>query len=95
MMDTKTKRKLKSLAMTLDTNYQIGKQGVTNNVLTLLDNALTAHELIKVSVNKSVHDDIGTFILDLSSKLHAEVVEKKGYTIVLYRKNPKKDIIKL
>lgn len=95
MMDTKTKRKLKSLAMTLDINYQIGKQGITNNVLTLLDNALTAHELIKVSVNKSVHDDISTFILDLSSKLHAEVVEKKGYTIVLYRKNPKKDIIKL
>lgn len=95
MMDTKTKRKLKSLAMALDINYQIGKQGITNNVLTLLDNALTAHELIKVSVNKSVHDDISTFILDLSSKLHAEVVEKKGYTIVLYRKNPKKDIIKL
>ncbi len=95
MIDNATKRKLKGLASLDKTNYQIGKQGLTQASLAMLDNALTARELIKVTVNKSVHDDIMQYMLDLSSKLHAEIVEKKGFTIVLYRKNPKKDILKL
>lgn len=95
MIDNAKKRKLKGLASLDKTNYQIGKQGLTSTALAMLDNALNARELIKVSVNKSVHDDIVPFMLDLSAKLHAEIIEKKGFTIVLYRKNPKKDILKL
>ncbi len=95
MIDNKTKRKLKGLASLDKTNYQIGKQGLTQTALAMLDNALNARELIKITVNQSVHDDIVKFMLDLSAKLHAEIVEKKGFTIVLYRKNPKKDILKL
>ena len=71
------------------------RNNLTQTALAMLDNALNARELIKITVNQSVHDDIVKFMLDLSAKLHAEIIEKKGFTIVLYRKNPKKDILKL
>lgn len=75
--------------------YQIGKKEITNNSIIMLDKALIAHELIKISVLKSIDTSLMEIALDLSSKLNAEVVQIIGRVIVLYRANEEKSIIKL
>ena len=87
MLTTEEKTKLKFLANTLENKYQIGKNGVTNNTILLLNNAFEAHELIKVSVLKSVDKEINEIVLDLSSNLNCEVVQVVGRVLTLYRKS--------
>lgn len=95
MLTQNQKKQLKSLIVQDKTKYQIGKSEVTNALLDMLDKALTARELIKVEVLKSATTPIMELTLDLSSKLHAEVVQVVGRVIVLYRKNKENPKIKL
>ena len=91
MLNNQQKRQLKALASTLDTKYQVGKNEVTDTLLSMLDKALTAHELIKIDVMKSVVSPVMQLALDLSSKLNAEIVHTVGRVIVLFRQNKEKD----
>lgn len=95
MLTQNQKKQLKSLIVQDKTKYQIGKSEVTNALLDMLDKALTARELIKIEVLKSATTPIMELTLDLSSKLHAEVVQVVGRVIVLYRKNKENPKIKL
>lgn len=95
MLTQNQKKQLKTLIVQDKTKYQIGKSEVTNALLDMLDKALTARELIKVEVLKSATTPIMELTLDLSSKLHAEVVQVVGKVIVLYRKNKENPKIKL
>ena len=95
MISQSEKKQLKALIVKDKTKYQIGKSEVTNALLDMLDKALTARELIKIDVMKSVTTPVMELTLDLSSKLHADVVQVVGRTIVLYRKNKENPRIKL
>lgn len=94
MLSSGDKKALKSIANTLDVKYQLGKSGITDTAVDMFDKALTAHELIKIDVMKSVTTEIMELALDISSKTKAEIVNVIGRTIVLYRKNPKNPKIK-
>lgn len=78
--------------MTMTAGYQIGKNGISENTINLLSNALDAHELIKISVLNNVDVSVNEIALDLSSSLHADIVEIIGNKIVLYRFSKRKDI---
>ncbi len=95
MLTSNEKRQLKALASTLDTKYQIGKNEISDTVLAMLDKALTARELIKIDVMKSVAVPIMELALDLSSRLNADVVQVVGRVIVLYRYSKENHKIKL
>lgn len=95
MLNNQQKRQLKGIASTLDTKYQIGKNEITDTLLTMLDKALTAHELIKVDVMKNAMSPVMELALDLSSKLNAEIVQVVGRVIVLFRQNKEKSKINL
>lgn len=95
MLSKSEKKQLKALINQDKIKYQIGKGEVTNAVLDMLDKALTARELIKIEVLKNASTPIMELTLDLSSKLHADVVQTVGRVIVLYRKNKEKPRIKL
>lgn len=95
MLTSKQKRQLKSIAMTEHALYQIGKNNISENTVDMLDKALTARELIKISVLKSAAISIREIALDLASTLSAEVVDIIGHTIIMYRINKEKNIIKL
>ncbi len=95
MLTNNEKKQLKAIASTLDTKYQIGKNEITDTVVAMLDKALTAHELIKIDVMKSVVAPVMELALDLSSKLNAEVVQVVGRVIVLYRFSKENHKIKL
>ena len=95
MLTQSEKKQLKALIVKDNTKYQIGKSEVTNSLLGMLDKALTARELIKIEVLKSASTSVMELTLDLSSKLHADVVQVVGRVIVLYRKNKEHPKIKL
>ena len=53
---SKQRSKLRSLASTLSPITQIGKGGITDNLLKTLSDALEAHELIKVTILDNAED---------------------------------------
>ena len=95
MLTSNEKRQLKALASTLDTKYQVGKNEISDTVVAMLDKALTARELIKIDVMKSVMVPIMELALELSSRLNAEIVQVVGRVIVLYRFSKDNHKIKL
>ena len=95
MLTQSEKKQLKALAATEQIKYQVGKKEITDSLIEMLDKALTARELIKIDVMRGADDPIMELALDLSSRLHAEIVQVVGKVIVLYRRNKEKPRIKL
>ncbi len=91
-MTTKQRSKLRSLAQTLEPIGQIGKGGISDNMLNGLSSALDARELIKITVLKNAEDDARFLADDLADALDAEVVCTIGHKIVLYRYSEKDGI---
>lgn len=90
MLTNKDIKKLKAIANTSTHKYQVGKSGIDKNVTDLLNNALKAHELIKVYFNKSIVVDIKKFTKDIVKNTNSELVGQIGHMIIIYRPNPDK-----
>lgn len=95
MITNKQKSTLRSLANNLKPVFQIGKEGITPNVINTVDDALEAHELIKLNVLKTCPQSIQEVAIELSVGTHCEVVQTIGRTVVLYRKSRTKNRIEL
>lgn len=93
-MTSRQRAYLKSLAMTMDPIFQIGKLSVTPELIAAIAEALAARELIKVSVLKNCADDPGTIAEMIAERTHSQVVQVIGKKIVLYKegKDDKKRI---
>ena len=94
MLQTKQKSRLRSLAMNLRPIFQIGKNGISDELIKGLDDALEAHELIKVSILKNCSLNINEASYDIASRTNSELVQIIGRNVVFYRKS-KKQLIKL
>ena len=82
MLTTKQKAKLRSLAMSLRPIFQVGKEGLSENLIKGLNDALQAHELIKISVLKNCFFNINEVAFDIASKTNSEIVQIIGRNIV-------------
>ena len=95
MLSPKQKRELKALASTLTIKYQIGKNEISETLVSMLDKALTAHELIKIDVMKGCSLPIMEVALDISNRLNAELVHVMGRVIIIFRRNKENPKIKI
>ena len=86
MLNGKQKRFLRSLALNERAIFQLGKDGLSDNYIEQINNALGARELVKISVLKSGPRDLKEVAFDLARLTKSEVVQIIGRTIVLYRK---------
>ena len=77
--------KLKSLAHHLNPVFQIGKDGITENMLIDLNNYLHKHELMKVSILNNCMLDKEEIKEILSD--YFTVVQIIGNVVVLYKPN--------
>lgn len=93
-MTTKQRAYLKSLAMTMDPIFQIGKNSMTPELTKAVNEALEARELIKISVLQNCADDPKELASILAERTRSQVVQVIGKKIVLYKegKNEKKKI---
>ncbi len=87
MLTTKQIRYLRGLAHPLTPIMQVGKGGVSENMLDQIGLALEARELIKISVLSTSPLSVQEAAQSIQSSTRAEVVQTMGRTIVLYRKS--------
>ena len=66
---------------------QIGKEGLSENVLGAIDTALEAHELIKVKI-AAERDQREQFVPVIEERLNCECVGTVGRMAILYREHP-------
>lgn len=90
-MTTKQRAYLKSLAMTMEPVFQLGKGSMTPEFTKAIDEALAARELIKVSVLKNCADDPKELAQLLAERTRSGVVQVIGRKIVLYREGKDKN----
>ena len=86
-MTSKQRAYLKSISSTYESIFQIGKSSITPEVCAAVDEALSARELIKVSVLKNCADDPHELGIMIGERTRSEVVQVIGKKIVLYKKN--------
>ena len=88
MLTGQEKSYLRSLANTLEPIVQVGKGGVTETVIATVDQALTARELVKLTVLNNCQDPVEQVAEELTRATKSELVQQLGKKIVLYRANP-------
>lgn len=92
MLNNKQKRFLKAEGNSLRAIFQVGKDGTTPNLFKTVDDSLTAHELIKISVLKTCPQDVREVAFDLAAMTNSEVVQIIGRTILLFRASKERKI---
>lgn len=90
-MTTKQRAYLKSLAMTMDPIFQIGKNSMTPELTKAVTEALQARELIKISVLKNCADDPRDLADMMADRTKSQVVQVIGEKIVLYKEGKEKN----
>lgn len=94
-MTSKQRAYLKSLAMTMEPIFQIGKSSLTPENTNAVSEALEARELIKISVLQNCADDPREIAQIIAERTRSQVVQVIGKKIVLYKegKDQKKKIV--
>ena len=94
-MTSKQRAYLKSLAMTMDPIFQIGKSSLTPENTKAIAEALEARELIKISVLQNCMDDPKELAQVVSERTKSQVVQVIGKKNVIYKegKENKKKIM--
>lgn len=92
MISPKQRKHLKSLANTLEPKINIGKNSITDNVISQIDQILEANELVKIKVLNNNLDDQEELVQILLEKLNAEFVSHLGSKITIYRQSKDKII---
>lgn len=95
MITSKQRAYLRGLANDLSPIMQIGKGGLTENMLKTFSDALEARELIKLTVLENSGENPKQLLQVLAAQLGAEPVAATGRKIVLYRASTKKPTIEL
>lgn len=91
----KQKRFLRAIGTGLDPIIQIGKGGISENLLVQIEEALEARELIKLRVLNNCWNEPEEIAKALSEKTRSVLVQVVGRNFLLYRPSSKKTIIEL
>lgn len=90
MLNSKQRAALRGMANTMDTIFQIGKDGLGESFYRQVDEALEARELIKLRVLESSMLGAREAAADIAAHCNADVVQVIGSRFVLYRPSKEK-----
>ncbi len=93
MLTSKQRVYLRGLGQSCPAIMQVGKGGITENLLKTVSDALEARELVKLSVLDNCGEDPRAILDALCSALGADGVSCVGKKIVLYRESKEKKTI--
>lgn len=89
-MDKDLRRRLRAEGQGIDPTVHVGKDGLTDGVVDELDAQLRRHHLVKVRIQRAAvgGDKAGKDgqAEDLAGRMGAELVERRGHTVLLYRR---------
>ena len=95
MLTSKQRAFLRSMSQQMDTIFQIGKCGVTEEICLQISNALEARELIKVRVLDNSGYSAKEAASEIAESVGCDVVSCIGSRFVLYRESENKKRIEL
>lgn len=87
MLTGKQRSYLKKLAHSIDPIFQLGKNGITENFVRQIDEALEAREIIKVKVLDNNFMDTKDAANEVAQKTNSEFVQSIGSKFVIYRES--------
>lgn len=90
MLTSKQRAYLRAQAQKLDTIFQVGKGGITEELCTQISNALLARELIKARVLDNSGYSAKEAANKIAEAVACDVVSCVGSRFVLYRESEKK-----
>ena len=89
-MNGKQKRYLRSLAVNIKPIVQIGKSGLSNEILTSIRNAADARELIKVNISQN-SDEVATDVAEAIEEMGLDVVQIIGRNLIVFKVSDRKE----
>ncbi|WP_075878139.1 YhbY family RNA-binding protein [Merdibacter massiliensis] len=89
MLNAKDKKMLRKEAQSYRSLFQIGKDGIQDNLVNTLEDSLTAHELVKLNLLKTAPITTKEAAEILANETGSEIVHIVGHTFVLYRRSKK------
>ena len=93
-MTSKERAALRAKANPLEPIIQIGKEGISDNLITQIDDTLDVRELIKIRVHlETAPKTPKELAQELAAPLEAEVIQVIGGIIVLYREADEERIV--
>ena len=94
-MTSKQRAYLRGVANKIDAIFQIGKNGINDNLIKQLDDALEARELIKITTLETAPDSAKNLSFEIAEKTNSIVIQVIGNKITLFRKKEKDSKIEL
>ena len=90
-MNSKERSYLRKEARKMQPIIHIGKDGMSDNIVTQVKDAIKARELIKGKIQQNSLEDVRETANYLAEKTNSQVVTTIGNTFVLYKRNPDKN----
>ena len=87
MLTSKQRAQLRGLANGMQAIFQVGKGGVGDALITQVDDALEARELIKITVLENAQTTSRAVADEIAVKVKADVVQVIGSKFILYRES--------
>lgn len=78
---------LRKLAQTITPIFQIGKNGISDNQIKQLIDALEARELIKINILNTSPSDKHSVADEIATKTDSEVVHVIGNKLTIYKRS--------
>lgn len=88
-MTSKQRAYLRGQANTMEPIFQIGKSGLSENLIKQLYDAIEARELIKITVLETAPDDVKSLAVEIAEKTNSELIQTIGNKITLFRQKEK------
>ncbi len=94
-MTSKQRAYLRGLSNKIEAIFQVGKNGVNDNLIKQLDDALEARELIKITVLETAPESAKNLSFKIAERTNSFVVQVIGNKITLFRQKKKNSKIEL
>ena len=95
MLTSKQRAYLRALSQHIETIFQVGKGGISDEMCLQIANALEARELIKARVLENSGYTAKEAAQDIAERIDCDVVTCVGSRFVLYKESEKKKKIEL
>ena len=94
-MTSKQRAYLRGLANNIDAIFQIGKNGINDNLIKQLNDALEVRELIKITVLETAPASAKDLSFEISKRTNSITIQVIGNKITLFRQKEKESKINL
>ena len=91
MLTSKQRAYLRGMANSFEPVHWVGKEGIGENTIKTVSQALEARELIKCAVLETAPDDCRKTAHDIAEKVGADVVQVIGRKFILYKPSSDKE----